>query len=408
MTPESRSKVGGQGRPGAGNAGLTPGKVGRGRVNPEEGGAARDVDSPHPSLHGLLAPAGSMAKSAEMVWLDAVEAEQSGDRGAALEAARETISIDPDHADAWMGVARWSLPVETKGRQEMPDLKQAAKAISALRRVVKIDPENFDAWRLGGVLLVDHLGMLEDGLTWWQDRREVAPNEVAPLIEQIAILVRLGHYEECAELLEELFGEGMEATTSNQLARMESVNKMVSRAAKMEEDEIFRPQNPKHPRWAIIERMKKRKPISPTFFLITFIAPIVFLLGTISMTLIGDSTLGYILVFVFIMASFMVLSRVTSGLLHKLNRHALDLDRAIDYETSSGKVCIPDGIRGSKMYNAMVSQRMPGLAERLELVAGSGEKLPIRWKPDIPDFTVERGDSDWQESPSDDLEPLED
>ena len=118
--------------------------------------------------------------------------------------------------------------------------------------------------------------------------------------------------------------------------------------------------------------------------------------------------MGYILVFVFIMASFMVLSRVTSGLLHKLNRHALDLDRAIDCETSSGKLCIPDGIRGSKMYNAMVSQRMPALAERLELVAGSGEKMPIRWKPDIPDFTVERGDSDWQESPSDDLEPLED
>ena len=171
----------------------------------------------------------------------------------ALEAARQTVAIDPYHADAWMGVARWSLPAETKGRQEMPSLTQAAKAISALRKVVKIDPESFDAWRLGGVLLVDHLGMLEEGLRWWQDRREIAPNEVAPLIEQVAILVRLGHYEECAELLEELFSDGMEATTSNQLARMESVNRMVSRAAKMEKDEIFRPQNPKHPRWAIIE-----------------------------------------------------------------------------------------------------------------------------------------------------------
>ena len=372
------------------------------------GGAARAVDPPYPSLHGLLAAAGCMAKSAEMVWLDAVEAEQSGDRDAALEAARETVAIDPDHADAWMGVARWSLPAETKGRQEMPSLKQAAKAISALRKVVKIDPESFDAWRLGGVLLVDHLGMLEEGLRWWQDRREIAPNEVAPLIEQVAILVRLGHYEECAELLEELFSDGMEATTSNQLARMESVNRMVSRAAKMEKDEIFKPQNPKHPRWAIIERMKKRKPISPTFFLITFIAPIVFLLGTVAMTLVGGTTWGFILVFVFILACFMGLSKVTSGLLHKLNRHALDLDRAIDCETSSGKLCIPDGIRGSKMYNAMVGQRMPALSERLELVVESGEKMPIRWKPEIPDFTIEEGDSEWWEPPSDELEPLED
>ena len=240
-----------------------------------------------------------MAKSSEMAWLDASEAEQSGDRAAALDAAKKTVSIDPAHADGWMGVARWSLPAETRGKQEMPDLKQSAMAMAALRRVVQIDPEGFDAWRLGGVLLVDHLGMLEDGLRWWQDRREVAPYEVAPLIEQIGILVRLGHYEECAELLEELFSEGMEATNSNQLARMESVNRMVSRAAKMEEDDIFRPQNPKHPRWTIIERMKKRKPISPTFFLVLFIAPIVFLLGTISMTHVGDSTWGILMVFIF-------------------------------------------------------------------------------------------------------------
>ena len=365
----------------------------------------------HPSLHASRASARAMAKSSEMAWLDAIEAEQSGDRAAALDAAKKTVSIDSGHADGWMGVARWSLPAETKGRQEMPDLKQSAKAMAALRRVVHIDPESFDAWRLGGVLLVDHLGMLEDGLSWWQDRRKVAPYEVAPLIEQIGILVRLGHYEECAELLEELFSEGMEATNSNQLARMESVNRMVSRAAKMEEDEVFRPQNPKHPRWAIIERMKKRKPISPTFFLVTFIAPIVFLLGTISMTLVGDSTWGFLMVFIFILVCFMAVSRVTSGLLHKLNRHALDLDRAIDCETSSGRVCIPETVRYSKLYAAMVRQRMPALGERLELVVQSGDKLPIRWSPDIPEFSVfeENWFDETQEKiEADEFESLED
>jgi len=365
----------------------------------------------YPSLHASRASARAMAKSSEMAWLDAIEAEQSGDRAAALDAAKKTVSIDPSHADGWMGVARWSLPAETRGKQEMPDLKQSAKAMAALRRVVQIDPESFDAWRLGGVLLVDHLGMLEDGLKWWQDRREVVPYEVAPLIEQIGILVRLGLYEECAELLEELFSEGMEATNSNQLARMESVNRMVSRAAKMEEDEIFRPQNPKHPRWAIIERMKKRKPISPTFFLVTFIAPIVFLLGTISMTLVGDSTWGFLMVFIFILVCFMAISRVSSGLLHKLNRHALDLDRAIDCETSSGRVCIPETVRYSKLYAAMVRQRMPALGERLELVVQSGDKLPIRWSPDIPEFSV--FEEDWvaeteEKIEADEFESLED
>ena len=56
-----------------------------------------------------------MAKSAEMVWLDAVEAEQSGDRDAALEAARETVAIDPDHADAWMGVPAGRCPLRPRG-----------------------------------------------------------------------------------------------------------------------------------------------------------------------------------------------------------------------------------------------------------------------------------------------------
>jgi len=196
---------------------------------------------------------------------------------------------------------------------------------------------------------------------------------------------------------------------------MEAVNRMVSRAAKMEEDEIFRPQNPKHPRWKIIGNMKKRKPISPTFFLITFIAPIVFIIGTAMMTLIGGTTWGFILVFLLILASFMILTRMLSGILHKLNRHALDLDRAIDYETTAGGVCIPEEIRYSKLYNAMISNRMPALGERLELIVESGDKMPMRWKPELPDFTIsvseltDSGDSETEEWWGDsELEPIED
>ncbi|DAC38448.1 MAG TPA: hypothetical protein D7H75_01515, partial [Candidatus Poseidoniales archaeon] len=60
--------------------------------------------------------------------------------------------------------------------------------------------------------------------------------------------------------------------------------------------------------------------------------------GTVVMTMVGGTTWGFLLVFVFILACFMTITRLASGLLHKLNRHALDLDRAIDYETTSGKV----------------------------------------------------------------------
>ena len=223
----------------------------------------------------------------------------------------------------------------------------------------------------------------------------------------------MGLYEESATLLEQLYSEGMEATTSDQLTQMEAVNRMVSRAAKMEEDEIFRPQNPKHPRWRVIENMKKRKPITPTFFLITFVAPIVFLLGTVAMTMLGGTTWGFIVVFVFILACFMVITRLASGLLHKLNRHALDLDRAIDYETTSGRICIPEEIRYSKLYNTMVANRVPALNERLELIVEGGDKMPIRWKLELPEFTKldstqeypEDSEEWWSDS---EMEPLDD
>ena len=117
------------------------------------------------------------------------------------------------------------------------------------------------------------------------------------------------------------------------------------------------------------------------------------------------------MVFVFILVCFMAISRVTSGLLHKLNRHALDLDRAIDFETSSGRICIPETIRYSKLYAAMVGQRMPALGDRLELVVQSGDKLPIRWSPDIPEFSVIEEDwfSETQEKiEADEFESLED
>jgi hypothetical protein len=59
----------------------------------------------------------------------------------------------------------------------------------------------------------------------------------------------------------------------------------------------------------------------------------------------------------------------------------------------------------------MVRQRMPALSERLELVVQSGDKLPIRWNPDIPEFSV--SEEDWfgetqEKIEADEFESLED
>ena len=320
-----------------------------------------------------------------MLWLDAMEAEQSGDRDSAVSMAKDVVHIDDSHADAWMAIAQWSLPLTPRGRQEMPDLAQAAKAMSALRKVVDLNPDNARAWELGGTILVDHLGMLEHGLEWWENRRDGAPGDIIPLIEQLAILVRLGYFDECADRLEILYGDGIDIPPNRRLeARMEGVRRMVERATRQEEDGAFAPQDQKDQRWDIIRRMRKKKPISQTFFLLTFVAPIVFLLGSAAMFAFGSTNLGSALVFILILASYFGISRLSMGLLHKLNRHALDLDRALDCETTVGKVCIPEEIRGSKLYNSILGNRMPAFKERIALIQESGERMPSKWELHVP------------------------
>jgi hypothetical protein len=325
-----------------------------------------------------------MAKNAGTLWLDAIEAEESGDRDRALELSRDVVHIDPTHSDAWMMVARMELPPVSRGKQEMPDLKQTSKSMSALMKVTELDPDNRRAWDLGGTLMVDHLGMLQDALGWWERRRDVEPTETTPLIEQIAILTRMGYYEGCADLLEELFSPEMDAVDGGNRVRMERVSQTVARATKLESDEIFKPQQPKHPRWSKVEMLKDKKPVSETLWLFLFVAPFSFFIGVIGMMAFGNSTWGFAIVFLILLSSIILISRLTMGMLQRVNRHALDLERAIDFETSTGKVCIPPVIRSSKLYSSLIQNKMPAIQERVALIVESGEKMPSKWELELP------------------------
>jgi len=318
------------------------------------------------------------------LWMDAIESEERGDRDSALRICRELVAKEPDNSDAWMTIARMELPAPTKGKQEMPSLVQTAKSVTALRRVVKLDPENRRAWDLGGTLLVDHLGMMDDALEWWESRRENAPTEVTPLIEQISILVRMGYYEECADLLEEMFSSEMDSVDGGLKMRMGRVSQTVSKASKMESDEIFRPNQPKHPRWEIIEKLKKKKPISQGLFLMLFVAPMAFFVGSASMIFIGDSGWSLPIVFIILLLTVVAISRLSMNLLQSINRHALDLERAIDYETTTGQVCIPESIRESPLYSSLMKSKMPAIKERIYLIVESGERMPKKWELNLP------------------------
>jgi len=318
------------------------------------------------------------------LWLDAIDAEERGDRQETLRICKELVAVEPDNSDAWMTIARMELPAPSKGKQEMPSLLQAAKSVTALRKVVELAPENNQAWNLGGTLLVDHLGMMDDALEWWERRREYTSTEVTPIIEQISILVRMGYYEECADLIEEMFSTEMDSVDGGVKMRMGRVSQTVSKASKMEAEEIFRPNQPKHPRWDVIEKLKKKKPISQGLFLMLFVAPMAFFVGSTSMIFIGNSGWSIPIVFIILLVTVMAISRLSMNLLQSINRHALDLERAIDYETTTGQVCIPESIRESPLYSSLMKSKMPAIKERIRLIVESGERISKKWELNIP------------------------
>ena len=317
-----------------------------------------------------------------MIWLDAMEANEEGDRGAALAMAEEVVSLDEGHADAWFAVAQWTLPIDSRGKQMMPDMIQASKSMAAIRKTVELDPQNEHAWKIGGEIIVGHLGMLEHGLEWWEGRKDAAPSNVLPYFEQVSILIRLGYFEEAGEYLEVL-DRMIESQPSKSLeARAGRLRGIYEEQASMERELGFEPQNSKDDSWDLISRMRKKKPITETYFLLMFVMPIVFLLGSAAMMVVPST----LVVMLLIIAMYFGIARFSRRLLLKLNRPESFLNRAIDVECSSGKVCVPDDIRVSKLYSYVIKKRTPSFQERLGVIEQSGEPLPMNWGLDVPEL----------------------
>tara|TARA_B100000686_G_C16793138_1_gene980223 strand:+ start:3192 stop:4175 length:984 start_codon:yes stop_codon:yes gene_type:complete len=327
-----------------------------------------------------------VAKSAEMIWLDAIEANEGGDRATALSLAEEVVSIDENHADAWFAIAQWVLPIDSRGKQQMPNVVQASKTMSAIRKVVELDPDNDQAWRIGGEIMVGHLGMLEHGIQWWEERKGVAPSDVLPYFEQISILIRIGRFNDAGSYLD-ILDKMVEKQPSKSLeARAKRLRIIFEEQSSMEEELGFEPQNGKDESWGLISRMRKKKPLTETYFLLMFVMPIVFLLGSLATMLFAGVAYGTVIVMLLIVAMYFTIARLSRRLLLKLNRPESFLNRAIDIESSSGKVCVPDEIRASKLYSYVIGKRTPSFQERLGMIEESGEALPRRWELSVPEL----------------------
>ena len=318
--------------------------------------------------------------SAEGHYLDAIEAEENGQLEDALEHARKTVEVDPSHSNAWWMIAQLLAP-----DGKYPDINQASKALVACNKVVDLDPSRVDAWVKGGRLMVDHLGLNEDALHWWQKCREVAPFESVPIVEQTTILSDFGLYEDARDRLGALFKEDLDIANS-QLAKISHLHRTLEMSASQDPDSHFKPWKKNHPGWSSIKIRSNKAPVSENMIFMMTTIPILMMEVFASRSIFGEGWAAFCMTSILILVTVIVGMAFTRKIYHRVNKPGFNLLRAIQFEASSGKVVIPNSIRDSKLYMFLFSRHPPAFQQRLEKIIESNKKLPNNWKFNFPDF----------------------
>ena len=178
-----------------------------------------------------------------------------GNRAAALIKATEVVEQDPECVQALWALLELGLPERRRdGSYRIdPTLAEAAKGWILAKKIVALDPTHRGAWFRGAILATQHLGLSEEVLQWWEDFRAEFPTDTTPVIEQAALLIRMGFYAEASERLEVVVTHGMDEMPREQLFRVERMNQTIRRYYEMEKIDVFKPQNPDHSTWKDID-----------------------------------------------------------------------------------------------------------------------------------------------------------
>jgi tetratricopeptide (TPR) repeat protein len=318
--------------------------------------------------------------SAESHYLNALEALESNEVEQAIDEAKKTVSIDPEHIDAWNLLSDLYLLNESN-----PSLQRAAQSLSALKKVLELDPERLELWVRGGRLLADDLGLLHDALKWWQDCRHIAPNEVTPIVEQASILADMGEYEHARKRLETILDENMDVATS-QFAKINGLLQLVRAAQEQDRKDIFRPQEKNHNAWRAIEYKMKKPPVSENYIFLLTTVPFLFLVVLSSQRFAGDGWAAFCFTSLVILISVLFGVRFSRKMFQIANRPAFNLLRAMNFEASTGFVVISEEIRTSVLYMYIMQRKPKAWQERMLRIIETGKELPSSWKLHLPDF----------------------
>ena len=341
--------------------------------------------------------AGTSDERAEEHYLDAIEAQENDDREGALSSARQVVKLNPEHAEAWWMISTLELPLKSQ-----PNLIQASRSLAACRKIIEIEPEHGPAWVRGGQILADELGMYEEALSWWQQRREIDALEAVPIIEQSAILADIGMYREASTHLNMVVEHDLEISPK-QFTKVARLSGLLQKAADEEPSSYFRPWESRHPGWEGIRRRKNKGPMSESLIFLLFVTPFLVIEVWLSRGLAGAGFMAFCFTSMVLLATVGLGIKFTRNIFHKVNRPAFDLLRAQDIETSSGHSVIPEEIRTSKLYMSILQRRPLAYQERTLAIVEGGSALPKGWKPSIPDLEVEWDEDDDDDADDDDV-----
>ena len=318
--------------------------------------------------------------SAESHYLDAIEAEENEDLEGALNHVELAVKADPKDSNAW-----WMMATLLAPDGKYPDIQQASRALVACTKVVEIDPSRVDAWVKGGRIMVDHLGLYEDALDWWQRCREAAPLESVPIVEQTTILSDMGMYPEARDRLGSLFEEDLDIANS-QLARITHLHRTLEMSAQQDQSVHFKPWQRNHGGWTSIKMRSNKAPVSENMLFMMTTIPFLMMEVFASRALFGEGWGAFCLTSLLILVTVIIGMSFTRKWYQRVNKPGFNLLRAIQFEASCGCVVIPDDIRSSKLYMFLFSRHPPAFLQRLEKIIQSNKRLPKNWKMKMPDF----------------------
>ena len=183
---------------------------------------------------------------------------ENGNRAGAIVKATEVIELDAENVEALWALLELGLPERRRdGTYRVdPTLIEAAKGWTLAKKIVALDPTHHGAWFRGAILATQHLGLTEEVLQWWEDYRVQYPTDTTPIIEQAALLIRMGFYAQANQRLESCLASGMDEMPRSQLFRIERMNRTIQRFYEMDKIDVFKPQNPNHSGWKDIDGMR--------------------------------------------------------------------------------------------------------------------------------------------------------